>query len=326
MLIPRVALARRTMASLDASPSRIPVLLGPCGAGRTTHLLQIRDRLPRGSVHYVDVEHTATTPERFLDRITASSPFPVAAAPDISGPRAAFDAALRHLRDARAPGGAPATFLFDEFLELQTFENFPNLRRILHEFVEALDASPNHFVLGSRYTARTLRLLRHASSRFEVSDVPAFTPADALELMSTDEEAVSDGTERGGHPDAPDREYTARAVNALADGRPAYVRTLTDALSAMRSGAGGGDVVAALAGLLSPGGRLAALCGYCYELRLHRARGYGALKAILEILGEEDGLKLTDIAIRLRRTPRSEERRVGKECTPTCRSRWSPYH
>jgi transposase len=23
---------------------------------------------------------------------------------------------------------------------------------------------------------------------------------------------------------------------------------------------------------------------------------------------------------------RSEERRVGKECTPTCRSRWSPYH
>ena len=25
-------------------------------------------------------------------------------------------------------------------------------------------------------------------------------------------------------------------------------------------------------------------------------------------------------------TPRSEERRVGKECIPPCRSRWSPYH
>src|SRR3546814_17771719 len=24
--------------------------------------------------------------------------------------------------------------------------------------------------------------------------------------------------------------------------------------------------------------------------------------------------------------PRSEERRVGKECVSTCRSRWSPYH
>src|SRR3546814_2885991 len=26
------------------------------------------------------------------------------------------------------------------------------------------------------------------------------------------------------------------------------------------------------------------------------------------------------------RTYRSEERRVGKECVSTCRSRWSPYH
>src|SRR3546814_3107972 len=26
------------------------------------------------------------------------------------------------------------------------------------------------------------------------------------------------------------------------------------------------------------------------------------------------------------RTVRSEERRVGKECVSTCRSRWSPYH
>src|SRR3546814_1540619 len=26
------------------------------------------------------------------------------------------------------------------------------------------------------------------------------------------------------------------------------------------------------------------------------------------------------------RGPRSEERRVGKECVSTCRSRWSPYH
>ena len=26
------------------------------------------------------------------------------------------------------------------------------------------------------------------------------------------------------------------------------------------------------------------------------------------------------------RCTRSEERRVGKECVSTCRSRWSPYH
>src|SRR3546814_15627425 len=28
----------------------------------------------------------------------------------------------------------------------------------------------------------------------------------------------------------------------------------------------------------------------------------------------------------IRRFMRSEERRVGKECVSTCRSRWSPYH
>src|SRR3546814_20001669 len=29
---------------------------------------------------------------------------------------------------------------------------------------------------------------------------------------------------------------------------------------------------------------------------------------------------------RLTAAPRSEERRVGKECVSSCRSRWSPYH
>src|SRR3546814_16381555 len=37
----------------------------------------------------------------------------------------------------------------------------------------------------------------------------------------------------------------------------------------------------------------------------------------------------TALAAHLRariRSGRSEERRVGKECVSTCRSRWSPYH
>src|SRR3546814_14481870 len=50
--------------------------------------------------------------------------------------------------------------------------------------------------------------------------------------------------------------------------------------------------------------------------RLHAQRGEAAARAYLgrdallrEIVGD-----------------RSEERRVGKECVSTCRSRWSPYH
>src|SRR3546814_13474614 len=32
------------------------------------------------------------------------------------------------------------------------------------------------------------------------------------------------------------------------------------------------------------------------------------------------------LLMRLAQEKRSEERRVGKECVSTCRSRWSPYH
>src|SRR6185436_20113235 len=96
MLTPRTTLARRVTAALDASPSRIPVLLGGCGSGRTTLLQQLREQLGRTTVQYIDVERTATTPERFLRAITAVSPFPVADTSSASptGARAAFHAAL----------------------------------------------------------------------------------------------------------------------------------------------------------------------------------------------------------------------------------------
>src|SRR6478672_1849039 len=96
MLTPRATLTRRVAAALDASPSRIPVLLGGCGSGRTTLLHQLRERYGRGVAQTIDVERTATTPERFLRALTAVSPFPVAdtstAGP--AGARAAFDATL----------------------------------------------------------------------------------------------------------------------------------------------------------------------------------------------------------------------------------------
>src|SRR3546814_13812082 len=36
--------------------------------------------------------------------------------------------------------------------------------------------------------------------------------------------------------------------------------------------------------------------------------------------------RLVRLHLRRARDDRSEERRVGKECVSTCRSRWSPYH
>ena len=50
-----------------------------------------------------------------------------------------------------------------------------------------------------------------------------------------------------------------------------------------------------------------------------------ALDGVAEPLSVGDHLEMVMDAERVA-THRSEERRVGKECTATCRSRWSPYH
>jgi hypothetical protein len=296
MLTPRITLARRVTAALDASPSRIPVLVGGCGTGRTTLLHQLRERFGRTATHYIDVERIATTPDRFFRAIVAASPFPVVEQ-SRQGARASFDATLELFARARTAASEPATFLLDEFLELRTFESFPGLRRVLHELIETLTASGNRFVLTSRYVARTLRLLRDRSSRFELVHMPAFSPEETLDVIGPSAAAT----------DPQDADYLARTVNALGDGRAMYIAALADELATMRDhgGPGSGDAISALAALLAPNGRLAKQCGFGYELRLHRARGYGALKAILEILAEEEGLTLTEISHRLQRTPGS---------------------
>jgi hypothetical protein len=302
MLTPRSTLIRRIAAALDASPSRIPVLVGGCGTGRTTVLHQLRDRLGRTAAQYVDVERTATTPERFLRAVTGTSPFPgVDAAPPTSA-RAAFDQALGFLAKTHAAGHETAAFLLDEFLELRTFESFPGLRRVQHDFADGLAVSSNRFVLTSRYTARALRLLRDRSARFEVIHMPTVTAEDTLDMLGLAGGALAGGEGgRSGSPAGNDAEFVARTVHALADGRPAYVRAISDELHVI----GGSDAISALAALMAPDGRLSKQCSFCYELRLHRARGYGALKAILEILGEEEELTLTEISQRLQRTPGS---------------------
>jgi hypothetical protein len=307
MLTPRTTLARRVTAALDASPSRIPVLLGGCGSGRTTVLRQLRERIGRTAVQHIDVERTATTPERFLRAVASVSPFPVNQTADAAAAgtaRAAFDTTLAFFANARTSASEPATFFLDEFLELRTFESFPGLRRVLHDCIDGLAASSNRFVLTSRYIARTLRLLRDRSARFEVIYMPALTAEDTADILGP---IATPSEPAAGRDDAHEADYLARTVQALADGRPAYVRALADELATMREhgGPGSGDAISALAALLASDGRLARQCSFCYELRLHRARGYGALKAILEILADEEGLTLTEISHRLQRTPGS---------------------
>jgi len=304
MMIPeRPSLERRVLAALDGTGGtrgRIPVLIGGCGAGRTSVLLRLRDLVGRSQAQYLNVERIATTPERFLQSMRGASPFPAhpyGEGAAVQGARDAFDAALAFLDTARAPGGAPATFLVDEFLELRTFESFPGLRSVLRDLVGMLSSSGNRFVLSTRYVARAHRLLRDAPAQFEIIHVAPLTTAEIRATIASPHDAHLED-------DHPLRDDVAGVVHGLSNGRPLYARLIAESASAMAS-RGAADPVSALAALLAPDGALSAACRFSYELRLHRARGYGALKAILDVLGEEEPLTLTEIALRLRRTPGS---------------------
>jgi len=296
MMAPHAGLERRVLAALEATPPRIPVVIGGCGSGRTTLLHALNDRMGRDQCQYIDVERAASTPERFHLALAASSPFSVnghsATEPQhaASSARAAFDRTLALIGQARARHEAPATFLFDEVLELRTFESFPGLRHVLRELLQAMADSPNRFVLTSRYVARAHRLLRDGHPRFEVIHLPPLGAAEVTAMLPP-----------MGDMSADDRDYHGRTIQVLADGRAAYVRALSEASASMR----GSDPISALTALLTGEGALASWCGHRYELRLHKARGYGALKAILEILAEEEPLTLTEVAHRLHRTPGS---------------------
>jgi hypothetical protein len=292
---PQAGFERRVQGAIEASPSRIPVILGGCGTGRTSMLQRLRDRMGRSAVQYLDVEHCATTPERFLTAVTSSSPFPSHDHRTPSSARDAFDMTMAFMTSATAPGGAPATFLLDEVLELRTFESFPGLRHVLRDLFDVLATSNNRFVLTSRYVARAHKLLRDATARFEVMHVLPLTSGEVTDLLAP----AFNGYDQ---LSPPERDDLGRTIEALVNGRASYAAMLGEATARM---AGTGDAIAALAALLSPGGELDRACRFCYELRLHRARGYGALKAILDILAADEPLTLTEISLRLRRTPGS---------------------
>lgn len=285
---------RRLLARARDRQSADPVtiLVGGCGSGRTERLRRLQRALGDRACQYIDLERVSTTPERCYQIVVTHSPFVCDAggAEKPATARDAYDALLHFLMSAQAPEGGPAIFLLDEILEVRTFESFPGLRSALPELARALAHSPNHFVLSTRFAARAERWAQTARDRFEVvalDPLPVDIVREALE-----------GSEPGDPAEA------ASAVHALVGGNPGYVRSLVAQMTTMRT-TGAVDPISALAAALAPEGELSARCRFSYELRLHRARGYGALKAILDVLADTEPLTLTAIAQRLERTPGS---------------------
>ncbi len=285
-------LGARLLAAIESEPARVPVVVGADHSGRTAMLHRLAGGLPEGARQFVDLERVTSTPERFLAAILRATPFtPPVAASAATGAAASIQAFLDFIVHARSVGDRPATFFLDEWLELRTFEHFPGLRRIMRDVVAALAASSNRFVLTSRFVARTLRLLEGAPDRLMVVSMPPLTAAAvAADLLHLP----------GYRSDAADE--FAHTILALTGGHAGHARALVDTLAATPAI---GDPVSALVASLAPGSVLDERCRATYHFRLHRARGYGALKAVLAILAAEEPLNLTDIALRLGRTPGS---------------------
>ncbi len=287
MTIARPQFERRVLAALDASPTRMPLLVGGCGTGRTHLLRGLRDQLGLDQCQYLDVERSASTPERMLRSVLTTSPFHAPdVSPEASSPRAAFDSLLAFFQGARGPGERPVTFLFDEVMEFRTFENFPGLRHVLRDLVAGLTRSTNRFVLTTRYVTRALRFFRDHTTEVELI---ALTPLSADEVRAVVPAAQAADAD------------LVRAIHALSDGHAGYARAIGEAMEKLS----GADPISALASLRAVDAELTREMTYSYELRLHRARGYGALKGILDILAAEEPLTLTEIALRLQRTPGS---------------------
>ena len=104
MTASRPALERRLLAAIDASPSRIPVVLGDFRTGRTQLLYRLRERLGRTHCQHIDIERAATTPERFFNAILTASPFRLPMRAEPASARDAFDAMLTFF-DQHAGGG-----------------------------------------------------------------------------------------------------------------------------------------------------------------------------------------------------------------------------
>ena len=299
MLQERQLIEQRVRAALDATPARIPVVIGGCGTGRSTLLQRIQDELGVNVCQYINAESVALTPEGLLHAIIDGSDYvlPSTNSPALNSrqsPRTSFNTLLEFFNHEHRRNGPTPTFLIDEVLDIRTLESFPGLRGVMRELFVSLAESPNRFVLTSRFVNRTLRSLKDLSGQFEVIQLPPLTASEAITSL----ERYGVGQTAG------ERSDIGRMVHALTDGRAAYVSLLTSALAAT-NGASGGDPVSSLTGQMAPGTSLWWRCRFSYELRLHRARGYGSLKGILAILAHDEPQTLTEIANRLGRTPGS---------------------
>lgn len=192
----------------------------------------------------------------------------------------------------------PIMCFLDEFPELATLSNFPRVGDPIRQFRASLQQQSHvaYVITGSAVTVMERLVRDHESPlflQFRTLELQPFTPEDTVSLV----ERLFPGLSPKIHA----------TIYTYTFGHPFYVTALTNRLRQLVSHDPDVEVEeverAFILETLSRQGQIYGYCRYLYDISLQKARGYGLLKALLQVLAEEDGLKLSEIARRLHRQP-----------------------
>jgi len=265
--LPRTGVLEAIGSELKSTP--VLLLTAPRGGGKSYLLKQLFDEIrARGTPSaLVQLEPVSGSPE-ILDSELSRLAGSILGRVAASG-TPAFDSLLRRLGQRR-----PDTTLFlDDVTEIRTLSYYPGVEEPLDKFLAAVEGG-GRAVLTSRFSYWMARRF----PELKVRSIPR---------VSSSELAEAGASEAG-------------LIASASAGITVHAVSLAESLED-----GAGPIESALARELSPGGRIEAECRATLSELLHRARGYGACKTVLHVLSDEEGLKLTEVARRVDRTPGS---------------------
>ncbi|MCX6054154.1 MAG: AAA family ATPase [Chloroflexi bacterium] len=209
---------------------------------------------------------------------------------------------FRFPRQAASSLGKKIVLICDEFQEIRTLENYPNSQNVIALLRAELqtEREVQYILAGSAISVLTGLLSNPKSPLFAQFTRIALEPFDRESTRELANKLLSEPLETDLYP----------LLHSLTGGHPFYITAVVRRLSYLL------DVVqrpvspdvikqAFLVETLSPGGRIYDFCQYIYDLSLQKAKGYGALKSVLRILVQEEGLTASEVARQLRVTSAS---------------------
>jgi hypothetical protein len=192
--------------------------------------------------------------------------------------------------------------MLDEFQTIHTLANFPGARDVVAIFRAHLERQRfcGYVVAGSAISVME-RMLAHTSPLFAQFERFTLAPLDKEDTQALVTKLLP-------LEDVEDMPAVIAEVQRLTGGHPFYIEVLCGQLRRwhfLRDRPLTPDSVkeAFIWEVLSPKGRIYDFCRYIYDVSIQKARGHGALVAILQLLAEEEGLTISEVARRQKVTP-----------------------